>query len=361
MVSIRHWPYKHFFFSLVSAALHLGAGGRVFSPRMDYDEWTPLGRGDPLKNDPTYDYVPPVLDRVNYWLEPKARTPDPPLTTPEAQVLLLGVAAPKKSPGKVEVKKPSQADSRHDNYDPLIHFINERKQVVSRVRPQYIPLQGGYLSYRAPLRSPYTMLIPPPPPPTPTTTVETTPVTTTTTTTTTTSTEGTTFATPEATASTITHMHKVLAPMIDINPSGQQSLSSSLLQVLLQNEMATSLQPPQPQPSTTPSTTPNPSLTTDPLFSHYKQPAEPLRGPMYLIIQGHSKVKTYGVSKLDKLSGLPIEDDNEVEDRRRRSRQVELEDLLPVEETLEAVVKDYVDNDSEGSGLKQLLAAVTSS
>lgn len=51
---------------------------------MDYDEWTPLGRGDPLKNDPTYDYVPPVLDRVSYWLEPEARTPDPPLTTPAA-------------------------------------------------------------------------------------------------------------------------------------------------------------------------------------------------------------------------------------------------------------------------------------
>ena len=27
----------------------------------------PVGRGDPLKNDPTYDYSPPVLDRVRYW------------------------------------------------------------------------------------------------------------------------------------------------------------------------------------------------------------------------------------------------------------------------------------------------------
>lgn len=96
--------------------------------------------------------------------------------------------------------------------------------------------------------------------------------------------------------------------MIDILPSGQQSLSSSLLQLLLQNEMATSLEP----SSSTTSTTPNPSLTTDPLFSHYKQPAEPLRGPMYLIIQGHSKVKTYGASKLDRLSGIPIQDSNEV-------------------------------------------------
>lgn len=35
--------------------------------------------------------------------------------------------------------------------------------------------------------------------------------------------------------------------------------------------------------------------TTDPIFSHYNQPALPVRGPLYLIIQGHSKVKTYGI------------------------------------------------------------------
>lgn len=38
-----------------------------------------------------------------------------------------------------------------------------------------------------------------------------------------------------------------------------------------------------------------PSMTTDSLFSHYKQPSQPLTGPMYLIIEGHSKVKTYGL------------------------------------------------------------------
>lgn len=36
------------------------------------------------------------------------------------------------------------------------------------------------------------------------------------------------------------------------------------------------------------------TMTTDELFSHYKQPEKPMAGPMYLIIQGHSKVKTYG-------------------------------------------------------------------
>lgn len=44
----------------------------------------------------------------------------------------------------------------------------------------------------------------------------------------------------------------------------------------------------------TPTTAQPLSMTTDELFSHYKQPVEPLKGPMYLIIQGHSKVKTYG-------------------------------------------------------------------
>jgi hypothetical protein len=52
-------------------------------------------------------------------------------------------------------------------------------------------------------------------------------------------------------------------------------------------------------------------LTTDPLFSHYKQPAEPLRGPMYLIIQGHSKVKTYGAIKQhNSYHGIPIQESN---------------------------------------------------
>ncbi|XP_037708546.1 mucin-2 [Drosophila subpulchrella] len=49
-----------------------------------------------------------------------------------------------------------------------------------------------------------------------------------------------------------------------------------------------------------PTVAPAPSEpTTDSLFSHYKQPPKPLMGPMYLIIEGHSKVKTYGQNELD--------------------------------------------------------------
>lgn len=37
---------------------------------LDYNNvWTPIGHGDPLKKDPTFDYSPPVLDRVRYWAE----------------------------------------------------------------------------------------------------------------------------------------------------------------------------------------------------------------------------------------------------------------------------------------------------
>lgn len=39
----------------------------LFSPRMEFTHWRPIGRGDPLQNDPTFDYVPPVLERVRYW------------------------------------------------------------------------------------------------------------------------------------------------------------------------------------------------------------------------------------------------------------------------------------------------------
>ena len=35
-----------------------------------------MGRSDPLRNDPTFDYLPPVLKKVNYWIDPSLRKPD---------------------------------------------------------------------------------------------------------------------------------------------------------------------------------------------------------------------------------------------------------------------------------------------
>lgn len=60
-------------------------------------------------------------------------------------------------------------------------------------------------------------------------------------------------------------------------------------------------QPTEPtvRPFSMTTTLPPPAMTTDSMFSHYKQPEQPMRGPMYLIIEGHSKVKTYGLKNDD--------------------------------------------------------------
>ncbi|CAG9799061.1 unnamed protein product [Chironomus riparius] len=75
--------------------------GRSLFPRLEYtNEWTPVGRGDPLK-DPTYDYMPPVLDRVRYWAEGISHKN-------KNDVLLLGVPS----------KKVSSINKKN-NYGPI--------------------------------------------------------------------------------------------------------------------------------------------------------------------------------------------------------------------------------------------------
>lgn len=80
------------------------------------------------------------------------------------------------------------------------------------------------------------------------------------------------------------------------NSEGKEPNQSSLA-ILFANEenskKKTTIKPLESTTAIPPQTTTVPSLTTDPIFSHYKQPAKPIKGPMYLIIQGHSKVKTY--------------------------------------------------------------------
>lgn len=65
------------------------AGRALFSPRVDYNEWLPVGRADPLKNDPTFDYSPPVLDRVRYWGDNANKE--------KKDILLLGVPSKRQS------------------------------------------------------------------------------------------------------------------------------------------------------------------------------------------------------------------------------------------------------------------------
>lgn len=138
---------------------------------MDYEQWKPLGRGDPLKNDPTYDYVPPVLERVHYWIDPALRKPDPEImgenSHQKTEILVLGVTS----------KKPSGSPSitdRRDNYDPFLKFVEGPKFN----RPHYtlpasyypspfysnknkLPERPGFSS-KGEQRVPYTMLVPPP-------------------------------------------------------------------------------------------------------------------------------------------------------------------------------------------------------
>ncbi|KAG5871684.1 hypothetical protein JTB14_012045 [Gonioctena quinquepunctata] len=155
----------------------------LFSPRMDYDQWKPLGRGDPLQNDPTYDYVPPVLERVHYWVDPALRKPDSPGSNEnqKTEILLLGITS--KKPANASPK----ADSRKDTYEPYGNYVEESKikqNPNQRIaRPSFIPsiptsffpsfnppnskkqfpVKTGF-SKEAEQRVPYTMLMPPPAP-----------------------------------------------------------------------------------------------------------------------------------------------------------------------------------------------------
>ncbi|PSN57206.1 hypothetical protein C0J52_05032 [Blattella germanica] len=462
----------------------------LFSPRMEYDEWTPLGRGDPLKNDPTYDYVPPVLERVHYWIEPSSRTPDPPMSTHSTKETQASRVRP--SPGDNHRNSESSlADSRRDIYDPyflkfvdgpkftstqhrnyqhiyhhhyyrrpptlshqsngppnqrLHHYMpsyhssyqhkNQQKQrpyesqILSernhpkenhkmevdtsnssradheeKQRPTFdssmfeADLNNNHNADDQPPRTPYTILVPPPlqipssftsmsnlEKPAPisesnkgvlqpsssaqnTVTIQqsnlvyqsstsSTPL----------WEEGKTqLATTAAPSSrvtwkapaptkvgfnthatsinkysskqpyippmSVTTMHNmyynpslVHSPNVEVIPSTELHFNDSNNIHFSEDtnpgvsknhhqqsqQWSTSMIVTTMPPSTITMTTSS-SLTTDPLFSHYKQPVEPLRGPMYLIIQGHSKVKTYGANKSQNTyHGIPLQENNHI-------------------------------------------------
>lgn len=116
----------------------------MFSPRMDFEQWKPLtGRGDPLHNDPTYDYEPPVLERVHYWADD---------TKPErehypekkSEVLMLGVSSRK--PSVTSRQPPLPPPRRHQQFRPP-------------------PPKYEDFTYKLSDTYPMTILVPPPPPP----------------------------------------------------------------------------------------------------------------------------------------------------------------------------------------------------
>ncbi|CAH2233676.1 uncharacterized protein LOC120627494 [Pararge aegeria] len=114
----------------------------IFSPRMDFDQWKPLtGRGDPLRNDPTYDYEPPVLEKVHYWAD-DSRIEREKNSERKSEVLVLGISSRKPS----VASRPPMPPRRH-------------------TRPPTFPSQYEDFSYKFGNNFPMTILVPPPPPP----------------------------------------------------------------------------------------------------------------------------------------------------------------------------------------------------
>lgn len=150
---------------------------------MDYDEWTPLGRGDPLKNNPTFDYVPPVLDRVQYWLDTQQQHTTEPSS--KRDILVLGVTAKKTSPkipeqflkfvdGPKFTRAGSQdATSYRNDYtgstgaEPpkIMRTTSFRNGVIdyrNQNRLQSLPASYYPVPYYGQKMKPYTMMMPPP-------------------------------------------------------------------------------------------------------------------------------------------------------------------------------------------------------
>lgn len=112
---------------------------------MDFEQWKPLtGRGDPLRNDPTYDYEPPVLDRVHYWAD-DTRLEREHFPERKSEVLMLGVSSRKPSVTPRQPSLPSLPPRRH------VH------------RP--LPNKYEDFTYKLSDHYPMTILVPPPPPP----------------------------------------------------------------------------------------------------------------------------------------------------------------------------------------------------
>lgn len=79
--------------SAIHFSLYFHTTGRaLFNPRIEYNnEWRPVGHSDPLKNEPTFDYSPPVLDRVRYWSDQGTTNGQPGVVKEKKEILLLGV------------------------------------------------------------------------------------------------------------------------------------------------------------------------------------------------------------------------------------------------------------------------------
>lgn len=92
--------------STFSMFLLVFPGRALFSPHVDYNEWLPVGKADPLKNDPTFDYSPPILDRVHYWGDTSKDKKD---------ILLLGVSSKRNFYTQPNTNHVTQNEPQHSN------------------------------------------------------------------------------------------------------------------------------------------------------------------------------------------------------------------------------------------------------
>lgn len=324
----------------------LFAGRSLFNPHVDYNnQWTPVGHSDPLKNGPTFDYVPPTLDSVRYWSERSDDKSDKEnLTNKSAEkneILLLGV--PVEHSLHLQSNHLPQSEAVSGNrrstpyYPPEVtvfgvclygnkifdissDFFQPSRVLMPPAVQSYVStfdqsfLPSEYNYYESPIRwntdqpashsndafpeesASYVTVIRPKTNPSP-------------------------YSSTIYNKNVRNSIYHLAANVNSLEPVDKKP---HWIQSLLQKEITYQAEPTTPQvvlaysphlvesPSTnldvktesypivqnnalTESTTPTPlSLTTDSLFSHYNQPVLPVRGPMYLIIQGHSKVKTYG-------------------------------------------------------------------
>lgn len=107
---------------------------------MDFEQWKPLtGRGDPLRNDPTYDYEPPLLERVHYWAD-EAKAEREHVPEKKSEVLMLGVSSRKPSvtprphpPRRQQFRIPSQ------KYEDFTYKLSNNYPMTILVPPPLPP------------------------------------------------------------------------------------------------------------------------------------------------------------------------------------------------------------------------------
>lgn len=329
----------------------------IMSPKMDYDEWTPLGRGDPLKNDPTFDYSPPMVSKVKYWISPLLRTPDPPIVpmrelTTETSDITETITSSTKA---LNVKYPASEIKRFyiDMKDPsdmsYVQLMNS-KYSNKFVRPQQpVQYQNHYYTPTRPPQPPppLPMLVPPPPM------------------------EPSMYALKrENSSSSSTKMSSILSSLPTTISFMASTTSSTLmktpslitkpeistvkterpfLKILLNKETSESNQI-VTYPTTVKPLTPNPI----PFHTKISHSAKP---PPYLIIQGHSKVKKYGAIERSE-NNVVKQETNEITDLAkfelpkdvREGKHISIEDFLPINGVLEDAFKDTFSNQVEGSG-----------